>query len=327
MLGWKLKKNDKNNISIVLVSKGKDPSKHFDLNLNVIKYGLAVFVTIFFFSVSSFYIYISQNHSLNTFFLPAFSSSHNDLSALGEVYEDEADVEEEVRQAKVTEEPVMDFEFPIFEFEIKKTAINSSNFDSDTELEEKITERLIEVEKKLIDMQELLKKKGIKKQLSIGGEYVPVSRLSEDYLDAINNDIDDLSNVFFTYPLGKPTMGKISSNFGYRKDPFHKRKAMHTGIDFSAGTGTPVITTADGVIKSAGWRKGYGKCIVIQHKSGYKTLYGHLSKINVKKGQKVKSGDLIGKVGSTGRSTGPHLHYEVYKDGKRINPKSYLTMG
>jgi murein DD-endopeptidase MepM/ murein hydrolase activator NlpD len=145
--------------------------------------------------------------------------------------------------------------------------------------------------------------------------------------DAINNDLDDLSEVFFTYPIGKPTRGKISSFFGYRKDPFHKRKALHTGIDFSAGTGTSVITTADGVVKSAGWRKGYGKCIIVQHKSGYKTLYGHLSKIKVIKGQKVKSGDLIGKVGSTGRSTGPHLHYEVYKDGKRINPKNYLSMG
>jgi murein DD-endopeptidase MepM/ murein hydrolase activator NlpD len=315
MLGWKLKKNDKNNISIVLVSKGKDPSKHIDLNINVIKYGLAVFIALFFFSASSFFIYFTQNHSLETLFLPSFNEEYAEV------------VDNDVQNDDVTEEPVLDFDFPIFEFDIHKTAINSSNLDSNTELEEKITDRLIEVEKKLIDMQELLKKKGIKKKLSIGGEYVPVSRLSEDYLDAINNDLDDLSEVFFTYPFGKPTSGKISSFFGYRKDPFHKRKALHTGIDFSAGTGTPVITTADGVVKSAGWRKGYGKCIVVQHKSGYKTLYGHLSKIKVIKGQKVKSGDLIGKVGSTGRSTGPHLHYEVYKDGKRINPKNYLNMG
>lgn len=314
-MGWKLKKNDKNNISIVLVSKGKDPSKHIDLNFNVIKYGLAVFITLFFFSASSFFIYFTQNHSLDTFFLPAFNEEYGEVG------------DKDVQNAVVTEEPVLDFEFPIFEFETHKTAINSSNFESNTELEEKITDRLIEVEKKLIDMQKLLKKKGIKKQLSIGGEYVPVSRLSEEYLDAINNDLDNLSEVFFTYPIGKPTRGKISSFFGYRKDPFHKRKALHTGIDFSAGTGTPVITTADGVVKSAGWRKGYGKCIVVQHKSGYKTLYGHLSKIKVIKGQKVKSGDLIGKIGSTGRSTGPHLHYEVYKDGKRINPKNYLNMG
>lgn len=324
-MGWKLKKNDKNNISIVLVSKGKDPSKHIDLNLNVIRYSLALFITLFFFSVSSFFIYFTQNHSLSAFFVPSYDVPNTELKAANEEYEE---VEEnKVQQAKVTEEPVLDFEFPIFEFDSNKTAVNSSNFDSDTELEEKITDRLIEVEKKLIDMQELLKKKGIKKQLSIGGEYVPVSRLSEDYLDAINNDLDDLNEVFFTYPIGKPTRGRISSHFGYRKDPFHKRKALHTGIDFSARTGTPVITTADGVIKSAGWRKGYGKCIVVQHKSGYKTLYGHLSKINVKAGQKVKSGDMIGKVGSTGRSTGPHLHYEVYKNGKRINPKNYLTMG
>ena len=329
MLGWNLKKNDNNNISIVLVSKGKDPSKHIDLNLNVIRYGLAVFIALFFFAASSFYLYFSQNHSFSSLFLPSFNSSQYDINAFVEDEEYDQDIEggKEVQQAKVEEEPVLDFEFPIFEFESNNTVINSSKFDSDTELEEKITDRLIEVEKKLIDMQELLKKKGIKKQLSIGGEYVPVSRLSEDYLDAINKDIDDLSNVFFTYPIGKPTSGRISSNFGYRKDPFHKRKALHTGVDFSARTGTPVISTADGVIKSAGWQRGYGKCVVIQHKDGYKTLYGHLSKITVKKGQKVKSGDLIGKVGSTGRSTGPHLHYEVHKNGKKINPKSYLTMG
>jgi len=325
MLGWKLKKDNENNISIVLVSKGKDPSKHIDLNLNVIKYGLAVFMALFFFMTSSFVIYFTQNQTLDSFFLPFFNGPKTDSMAFDDEFEEES--LNEVQQAKVTEEPVLDFDFPIFEFEINRTAINSSNFDSNTELEEKITDRLIEVEKKLIDMQELLQKKGIKKKLSIGGEYVPVSRLSEDYLDAINNDLDDLSEVFFTYPFGKPTRGKVSSSFGYRKDPFNKRRAMHTGVDFSAGTGTPVITTADGVVKSAGWRKGYGKCVVVQHKSGYKTLYGHLSRINVKAGQKVKSGDLVGKVGSTGRSTGPHLHYEVYKDGKRINPKNYLTMG
>ena len=324
-MGWKLKKNDKNNISIVLVSKGKDPSKHIDINLNLIKYGMAFFVALLFFSVSSFYIYFTQNHSLSSIFLPYSDSLESVHTAFLEDTENNMDLE--VQEAKVMEEPVLDFKFPIFEFETNKTAINSSNIDSNTELEEKITDKLIEVEKKLIDMQELLKKKGIKKQLSIGGEYVPVSRLSEDYLDTINNDIDSLSNVFFTYPIGKPTRGKVSSYFGYRRDPFHNRKALHTGIDFSTGRGTQVITTADGVIKSAGWRKGYGKCIVIQHKGGYKTLYGHLSKINVKKGQKVKSGELIGKVGSTGRSTGPHLHYEVYKNGKRINPKNYLTMG
>ena len=317
MLGWKLKKNDNNNISIVLVSKGKDPSKHIDLNLNVIKYGLAFLITLIFFSASSFFIYFTQNYSLDTFFLPSFHEEYLEI----------ADADLDIQEEEVTEEPVMDFDFPIFEFDTPKTVINSSNINSNTELEEKITDRLLEVEKKLIDMQELLKKKGIKKQLSIGGEYVPVSRLSEEYLDAINSDLDDLSYVFFTYPFGKPTRGKVSSYYGYRKDPFHKRRALHTGIDFSARRGTPVITTADGVVKSAGWRKGYGKCIVIQHKSGYKTLYGHLSKIKVVKGQKVKSGDLIGKVGSTGRSTGPHLHYEVYKNGKRINPKNYLNMG
>jgi len=324
-LGWKLKKKDKNNISIILISNGKDPSKHIDVSINMLKYGMAFFVALLFFSVSSFCIYFTHNHSLSSIFLPYSDGLESIPTAFLE--DNDYNMGLEVQEAKIMEEPVLDFKFPIFEFEISKTAINSSNFDSNTELEEKITDKLIEVEKKLIDMQELLKKKGIKQQLSIGGEYVPVSRLSIDYLDNINNDIDSLNNIFYTYPIGKPTKGKVSSYFGYRKDPFHKRKALHTGIDFGTETGTPVIATADGVIKSAGWHKGYGKFVVVHHKGGYKTLYGHLSKINVRKGQKVKSGELIGRVGSTGRSTGPHLHYEVYKDGKRINPKNYLTMG
>ena len=112
--------------------------------------------------------------------------------------------------------------------------------------------------------------------------------------------------------------------FGWRSDPFTKARKMHRGMDFTAPKGTPIYATGDGKIKRADNKaSGFGKHIRIDHGYGYITLYAHLSKYNVKRGQKVKRGDLIGFVGSTGRSEAPHLHYEVWKDGDRINPINF----
>ena len=316
-MGWLMKKN---NISIVLVSKGKDPSKHIDLNLNLIKFFLSFIVFILFFSASSLYIHFFHG---NIFYNNIHVAPLN--AEVDAIYDEEEEIAEAPSEPKEKAQyvDVLQLDLPIFEFEENSSALSSPN----GEMDEEITIKLIEVEKKLIDMQELLKKKGIKKKLSIGGEYIPPERLSEEYLDAIDKDIENLSKVFRNYPIGKPIGGLISSNYGYRIDPFKKRRAFHSGIDFNSGYGSLVKSTAEGVVEKAGWYKGYGKCVVIKHSSGYKTLYGHLSKISVKRGQKVVSGDIIGKVGSTGRSTGPHLHYEIIKNGKRINPKKYLTMG
>ena len=99
---------------------------------------------------------------------------------------------------------------------------------------------------------------------------------------------------------------------------------MHTGTDFAAHTGTPIYATGDGTVKLSGREGGYGNVVVINHGYGYETLYAHMSKVKAKRGQKVKRGDIIGYVGSTGLSTGPHLHYEIHKDGKPIDPVSYF---
>ncbi len=123
-------------------------------------------------------------------------------------------------------------------------------------------------------------------------------------------------------PLVRP-MGpkfKVSSSFGLRKDPFRKRPAMHSGIDFRGATGSPVHVAAPGTVIKAGWSGGYGKMVEVRHDGGIITRYAHLSIITVRTGQKVKSGDRIGKVGSTGRSTGPHLHYETRVGGRAIDP-------
>lgn len=125
-------------------------------------------------------------------------------------------------------------------------------------------------------------------------------------------------------PVKNEQMKRVASGFGYRSDPFTKVRKMHEGMDFTAATGTPVYATGDGVIAAADNSKsGYGNHIEIKHGYGYLTLYGHLSKYKCRAGQRVKRGDIIGYVGSTGRSEAPHLHYEVHKDGKVVNPINF----
>jgi murein DD-endopeptidase MepM/ murein hydrolase activator NlpD len=124
--------------------------------------------------------------------------------------------------------------------------------------------------------------------------------------------------------LYRPVPGAITSAFGYRMHPiFHVRK-MHTGVDMHAGMGTPIRAAESGTVISAGWRGGYGKCVVIAHGGNLATLYGHQSTILVSAGETVERGEVIGKVGSTGYSTGPHLHFEVRVGGSPVNPANYL---
>lgn len=125
-------------------------------------------------------------------------------------------------------------------------------------------------------------------------------------------------------PVSNEDLTRMASGYGMRSDPFTKVRKMHWGMDFTAPRGTPIYASGDGVIKRADSNSsGYGKHIRIDHGYGYTSLYAHLYKYNVRKNQKVKRGDLIGFVGSTGRSEAPHLHYEIFKDGDRINPINF----
>ena len=121
-----------------------------------------------------------------------------------------------------------------------------------------------------------------------------------------------------------PVAGRVTSGFGSRVHPISGRVRMHTGVDFGASTGTPILAADSGVVVSAGWRNGYGNTVLIDHGNGLATLYGHQSRLAVRAGQSVAQGDVIGYVGSTGNSTGPHLHFEVRKGGTPVNPMSYL---
>ncbi|MCB0472036.1 MAG: M23 family metallopeptidase [Flavobacteriaceae bacterium] len=144
-------------------------------------------------------------------------------------------------------------------------------------------------------------------------------------LDEIINLAEDkeklLAAIPAIQPVRKEDLTRVASGYGWRSDPFTKARKMHKGMDFTAPTGTPVYASGNGLVKRADNRAtGFGNHIEIDHGFGYSTIYAHLSKYNVKAGQKVKRGDLIGFVGSTGRSAGPHLHYEVHKNGHAINP-------
>ena len=125
-------------------------------------------------------------------------------------------------------------------------------------------------------------------------------------------------------PVKNEDLKQMASGYGYRSDPFTKIRKFHYGMDFTARTGTPIYATGDGVVhKADASLSGYGNHIEINHGFGYKTLYAHLSKYKCKPGQRVKRGDIIGYVGSTGRSQAPHLHYEVFKGSERVNPLNF----
>ncbi|GBD98742.1 murein DD-endopeptidase MepM [bacterium BMS3Abin07] len=140
----------------------------------------------------------------------------------------------------------------------------------------------------------------------------------------IKDYLSEQRDIYMATPKGWPVSGHITSGFGYRINPITHTREFHTGLDIMARAGSPVMTTADGIVSYAGWSGANGNLVVIEHGFGYTTAYAHNKKIIVKVGQKVKRGDVIAYEGSTGRSTGPHSHYEVWIDRKPVNPKTYL---
>ncbi len=145
----------------------------------------------------------------------------------------------------------------------------------------------------------------------------------EKYND-IENSLNGIKDRLNHTPSIRPAKGWLNSNFGMRNDPFTGYNRMHNGLDISNRKGTPIIAPSDGVVRMVTRSNDLGRLIVIDHGYGFRTRYGHLSKINVKKGQKVKRGDVIGLMGSSGYSTGSHLHYEVLRNNKFTNPKKFI---
>ena len=167
---------------------------------------------------------------------------------------------------------------------------------------------------------------------NIGGPFIPARTvdfddLTED-LEQVLNRLETLKGKVRKLPVDTPLPGApVSSSFGNRVDPFHRSSAFHSGIDFRAATGTPILASGAGKVVKAGSNGGYGLMVEIDHGNGITTRYAHMSKILVSVGDKVKNHQKIGKVGSTGRSTGPHLHYEIRRNDEASNPGRFLKVG
>jgi len=163
------------------------------------------------------------------------------------------------------------------------------------------------------------------KRVDILTKELAIQSQSLDYILKLAKEKNKLlSAIPAIQPVRNENLKRMASGFGYRTDPFTKARKMHEGMDFTSKIGAPIYATGDGTIVQADNKaSGYGNHIVIRHGYGYETLYAHLSKYNCRSGQRVKRGDIIGYVGTTGRSEGPHLHYEVHKDKKVVNPLNF----
>jgi len=146
----------------------------------------------------------------------------------------------------------------------------------------------------------------------------------ESNLNSLLNFFESDSLRLASTPSIAPAAGWLASIYGHRNDPFTGAWTMHYGIDISTNTGNPVMATADGIVIKVQTDKYLGRNVTISHGNGFTTVYGHMSNFNVKPGQKVKRRDIIGYIGMTGKAAGPHVHYEVWRDGKRVDPRSYL---
>lgn len=172
-----------------------------------------------------------------------------------------------------------------------------------------------------------------KNQSDVGGPLIPLdssmmfdSKVKE--LDEALDTLDQLKKEARQLPLANPAPGhSVTSPFGVRTDPILGTAALHSGMDFRAPIGMDAKVTAPGIVTKAGWNGGYGRMVEVDHGNGFATRYGHLSEIDVTVGEKLDAGAVIGKTGSSGRSTGPHLHYEVRHNGEAIDPLRFLTVG
>ena len=205
-----------------------------------------------------------------------------------------------------------------------------------TDLEERIDTRARRMHSVLSDLGVNLGRTSA--EGAVGGPFVPIkppqsgASAFERQLYRINvarAQIDRYSRTLLTVPVRKPVIGEVdmSSPFGMRMDPFVKGPAIHTGIDLRGDSRDPVRVTANGRVTVASWQGGYGKMVEVDHGNEFSTRYGHMSEIDVKVGDQVRIGQTIGKIGSTGRSTGPHLHYETRINDEAVDPQRFLRAG
>jgi murein DD-endopeptidase MepM/ murein hydrolase activator NlpD len=165
----------------------------------------------------------------------------------------------------------------------------------------------------------------VKKLDKVNSQLVVQSKSFDEVFNMAKRKSEMLACIPAIQPVNNHDLRRLSSYFGYRTDPIYKVTKFHPGIDFSAPKGTEIYATGDGLVKEiVQSRGGYGNCLVLNHGYGYETMYAHIHQFKVKQGEKVKRGQLIATIGNTGKSTAPHLHYEIWKNGNKVNPVYYL---
>lgn len=206
-------------------------------------------------------------------------------------------------------------------FDLKNTTLQLDNIKIVSSAVNNLNERSELIESVMDTIGIRLKK--AKTQQNSGGPFIPAKELSYDNL---MRQVDDYLETIRTIPLGKPVGGRISSPFGKRTDPVNKKKGFHEGVDIKGKKGDKIRATASGKVIRAFKNGGYGNYVKIDHGNGYVTAFGHMQSFLVKKGEFVEQGQVIGQVGSSGRSTGPHLHYEILLNKKPINPTKFMKV-
>ncbi len=213
-----------------------------------------------------------------------------------------------------------------------KNGLVSQLTNANTQLEaydeQKLHQKLNSIDNNLSMIDAYLQTRGLIETGNAGGE--PSIRKKETSIDKIDY-FEKQSTVFYNtlqeIPIGYPYDGVRSSDYGYRRNPFGGISGeFHSGVDLKGPVGDPIYATGNGTVDRCDFYGGYGNAVVINHKGGYQSLFGHLTRVNVVQGQEVKAGDVIGFLGSTGRSTGPHVHYEIRKDGQDISPEPFLKL-
>ncbi|WP_051469761.1 M23 family metallopeptidase [Chelativorans sp. J32] len=216
-------------------------------------------------------------------------------------------------------------------------ALDRSLRSLETDQAEQIDRLTEETYRKIDAIDEALGSAGIKINSrygqNAGGPFIPISGylpIEERArgLDEALNRLQELKRKIRYMPIAHPVPGAhVTSNFGARRDPILGRTAFHAGLDFRASPGSPVRAAAAGIVVEAGWQGGYGRMVEIDHGNGIRTRYAHLSKVLVSVGDRITNGGIIGQVGSSGRSTGPHLHYEVRRKDAPVNPRKLIKLG
>lgn len=230
---------------------------------------------------------------------------------------------------KKAEDVSAQYEVALDKINQKNKKLNTSQLETQQDILE-AKKSFIKIDSTIQSINGKMKKRGINTRLAFANTGGP-SEIDEENIVLLSEYYENLlANVekkMASIPLGKPHHGAITSRFGYRVNPFTRRgREMHSGIDFKGRMGEPVRVTADGMVTYAGYEGEYGYVVKVKHQHGYETRYAHLVRTQVKKGQRVDVGSVIGLLGNSGRSTGPHLHYEILKDSKKINPEKYFEL-